>query len=170
MLQDNYLGKIFLYLTSLRISDAVKLAQQHQDYRMSLLLSQAEGTAIVRKWLCNQLLSWEQNGVCSFFQSHFFISFLFITFVFFIYILYLCFDGCLLCEYILGLYQKFYFLLFVDKHTWIRMFCVLADFFFFFKITSKFLLFPFLCSYSHSFLLCTIYYFAITIVNQIIKS
>lgn len=67
--QDNYLSKIFIYLSCLRISDAVKLAQQHQDFRLSLLLSQAEGTAIVRKWLCNQLLNWEQNGAYKFIKD-----------------------------------------------------------------------------------------------------
>ncbi|KFM59064.1 Nuclear pore complex protein Nup98-Nup96, partial [Stegodyphus mimosarum] len=64
--RNGYLAKIFLYMSGRRISDAVKLAQENHDYRLSLLLSQAEGNLLVRKLISNQLLNWEQNGAYKF--------------------------------------------------------------------------------------------------------
>ncbi|CAL1263408.1 unnamed protein product [Larinioides sclopetarius] len=60
--QSDYLTKIFLYLNGRRIADAVKLAQMNNDFRLSLLLSQAEGNTIVRKLIAKQLDNWRING------------------------------------------------------------------------------------------------------------
>ncbi|GFT07519.1 nuclear pore complex protein Nup98-Nup96 [Nephila pilipes] len=68
--RDDYLTKIFLYLSGRRIADAVKLAQLNNDYRLSLLLSQAEGNAIVRKLIAKQLDNWKQNGAYDFIKNN----------------------------------------------------------------------------------------------------
>ncbi|XP_054715876.1 nuclear pore complex protein Nup98-Nup96-like [Uloborus diversus] len=60
------LQKIFLSLTGRRISDAVKIAQKTRNFRLALLLSQAEGCFTVRKLLSCQLQNWEQNGAYKF--------------------------------------------------------------------------------------------------------
>ncbi|KAG8180121.1 hypothetical protein JTE90_012136 [Oedothorax gibbosus] len=64
--REDYLVKIFLYLNSRRTTDAVKLAQINSDFRLSLLLSQAESNSIVRNLLAKQLLNWKENGAYNF--------------------------------------------------------------------------------------------------------
>ncbi|GBM73219.1 Nuclear pore complex protein Nup98-Nup96 [Araneus ventricosus] len=68
--QNDYLTKIFLYLNGRRIADAVKLAQMNNDFRLSLLLSQAEGNTVVRKLLAKQLDNWRVNGAYEFIKQN----------------------------------------------------------------------------------------------------
>ncbi|GIY84618.1 hypothetical protein CDAR_169222 [Caerostris darwini] len=68
--RDDYLTKIFLYMNGRRIADAVKLAQNHNDFRLSLLLSQVEGNVLVRKLLTKQLDNWRQNGAYEFIKPN----------------------------------------------------------------------------------------------------
>lgn len=68
--RDDYLSKIFLYLSGRRITDAVKLAQLNNDYRLSLLLSQAESNATVRKLIAKQLDNWKQNGAYDYIKKN----------------------------------------------------------------------------------------------------
>ncbi|KAF8794857.1 Nuclear pore complex protein Nup98-Nup96 like protein [Argiope bruennichi] len=67
---NDYLTKIFLHLSGRRIADAVKLAQMNNDFRLSLLLSQAEGNTIVRKLIAKQLDNWRVNGAYEFIKQN----------------------------------------------------------------------------------------------------
>ena len=54
---------IFSYLTGKQISKACQVAQQHGDYRLSLLLSQVTGNAVTRNLLYKQLADWQELKV-----------------------------------------------------------------------------------------------------------
>ncbi|XP_078371007.1 nuclear pore complex protein Nup98-Nup96-like isoform X3 [Oculina patagonica] len=58
--ESDHLKCIFSYLTGRQISKACQVAQQHGDYRLSLLLSQVTGNAVTRNLLYKQLADWQE--------------------------------------------------------------------------------------------------------------
>ena len=54
---------IFSYLTGKQISKACHAAQQHGDYRLSLLLSQVIGNSVTRNLVYKQLADWQELKV-----------------------------------------------------------------------------------------------------------
>lgn len=54
---------MFSYLTGKQISKACHEAQQHGDYRLSLLLSQVTGNTFTRNLLYKQLADWQEMKV-----------------------------------------------------------------------------------------------------------
>ncbi|XP_042901697.1 nuclear pore complex protein Nup98-Nup96 isoform X1 [Parasteatoda tepidariorum] len=64
--KDGYLKKIFLSLIGRQTKEAIQFAQEHRDFRLSLLLAQSEGTSIVRNLISKQLFNWEESDACKF--------------------------------------------------------------------------------------------------------
>ncbi|XP_022797911.1 nuclear pore complex protein Nup98-Nup96-like [Stylophora pistillata] len=58
--ESDHLKSIFSCLTGKQISRACHVAQQHRDYRLSLLLSQVTGNTLTRNLLYKQLADWQE--------------------------------------------------------------------------------------------------------------
>lgn len=61
--ESDHLKSIFSYLTGKQISKACHVAQQHGDYRLSLLLSQVTGNSVTRNLIYKQLSEWQEMKV-----------------------------------------------------------------------------------------------------------
>lgn len=57
--ESDHLKSIFSYLTGRQISKACHVAQHHNEYRLSLLLSQATGNSLPRNLSYQQLAEWQ---------------------------------------------------------------------------------------------------------------
>ena len=62
--ESDHLKSIFSSLTGKQISKACHVAQQHGDYRLSLLLSQVTGNSVTRNLIYKQLSDWQEMKVC----------------------------------------------------------------------------------------------------------
>lgn len=61
--ESDHVKSIFSFLTGKQISKACHVAQQHGDYRLSLLLSQVTGNSVTRNLLYKQLADWQELKV-----------------------------------------------------------------------------------------------------------
>ncbi|XP_067040500.1 nuclear pore complex protein Nup98-Nup96-like isoform X1 [Acropora muricata] len=67
--ESDYLKAIFSYLTGKQIRKACQVAQQHNDFRLSLLLSQATGNSLPRNLCYKQLDEWQKLKADMFFNE-----------------------------------------------------------------------------------------------------
>ena len=61
--ESDHVKSIFSYLTGKQISKACHTAQEHGDYRLSLLLSQVTGNSVTRNLVYKQLADWQELKV-----------------------------------------------------------------------------------------------------------
>ncbi|KAK2556110.1 Nuclear pore complex protein Nup98-Nup96 [Acropora cervicornis] len=67
--ESDHLKAIFSYLTGKQIRKACQVAQQHNDFRLSLLLSQATGNSLPRNLCYKQLDEWQKLKADMFFNE-----------------------------------------------------------------------------------------------------